>query len=290
MTSPDFDRTWTGQAAEFGQVRRIPLEVRRTVCWVRRNWLGPVKVRRNPSEKGGECKVHDFFHVSRACHQPHLPRTQKRAGGGLLFTFRQRVANATSLARKSEPEVAFFSRFDNVSPTPPPSHTKASRRWPSFHVSTTCRQRHLPRMQKRAGGGLFFTFRQHVATTNHPTSDCHIITDADHHPHTKQPLKVPHHRLLALPTPPRHRHQCHPGSTTRRIVGWRGIGQTRREEESRGRQQIRRRPCESEFAATMKGEEALLLEPPRFTPSSCSFSWRRKWGGVKPTAAPFQLV
>jgi hypothetical protein len=58
MTSPDFDRTWTGQAAEFGQVRRIPLEVRRTVCWVRRNWLGPVKVRRNPSEKGGECKVH----------------------------------------------------------------------------------------------------------------------------------------------------------------------------------------------------------------------------------------
>jgi hypothetical protein len=58
MTSPDFDRTWTGQAAEFGQVQRIPLEVRRTVCWVRRNWLGPVKVCRNPSEKGGECKVH----------------------------------------------------------------------------------------------------------------------------------------------------------------------------------------------------------------------------------------
>jgi hypothetical protein len=108
-------------------------------------------------------KLQDFFHVSRACHQPHLPRTQKRAGGGLLFTFRQRVANATSLARKSEPEVAFFSRFDNVLPTPPPSHAKASRRWPSFHVSTTCRQCHLPRTQKRAGGGLLFTFRQHVA-------------------------------------------------------------------------------------------------------------------------------
>jgi hypothetical protein len=64
MTSPDFDRTWTGQAAEFGQVRRIPLEVRRTVCWVRRNWLGPVKVRRNPSEKGGECKVHQLIDLN----------------------------------------------------------------------------------------------------------------------------------------------------------------------------------------------------------------------------------
>ena len=58
VTSPDFHRTWTGQAAEFGQVRRNPLEVRWTVRWVRWNWLGPVKVRRNPSEKGGECKVH----------------------------------------------------------------------------------------------------------------------------------------------------------------------------------------------------------------------------------------
>ena len=58
VTSPDFHRTWTGQAGEFGQVRRNPLEVRRTVHWVRRNWQGPVKVRRNPSEKGGECKVH----------------------------------------------------------------------------------------------------------------------------------------------------------------------------------------------------------------------------------------
>jgi hypothetical protein len=61
LTSPDFDRTLTGHAAEFGQVRRIPLEVRRTVRWVRWNWLGPVKVRRNPSEKGGECKVHFFW-------------------------------------------------------------------------------------------------------------------------------------------------------------------------------------------------------------------------------------
>ena len=58
VTSPDFHRTWTGQAAEFGQVQRIPLEVRQAVRWVRWNWLGPVKVRWNPLERRGECKVH----------------------------------------------------------------------------------------------------------------------------------------------------------------------------------------------------------------------------------------
>ena len=58
MTSLDFDWTWTGQAAEFGQVQQNPLEVRLTVHWVRWNWLGLVKVHRNPSEKGRECKVH----------------------------------------------------------------------------------------------------------------------------------------------------------------------------------------------------------------------------------------
>ena len=83
----------------------------------------------------------------------HLPRTQKRAGGGLFFTFsttccqptslarkselevvffsrfRQRVTTSTSLARKSKPERVFFSRFTHMSPPPPPSHAKASRRW-----------------------------------------------------------------------------------------------------------------------------------------------------------------
>ena len=58
VTSLDFDRTQTGLTAEFGQVHQIPLEVQRTVRWVRRNWLGLVKVHWNPSEKGGECKVH----------------------------------------------------------------------------------------------------------------------------------------------------------------------------------------------------------------------------------------
>ena len=105
-----------------------------------------------------------FLAISTVFHHHHLPRTQKRAGGG-FFTFRLHVPNTTSLACKSEPEVVFFSRFNNVSPTPPPSYAKASRRWFSFHVSTTCHQHHLPRMQKRAGGGFIFTFRQRVANT-----------------------------------------------------------------------------------------------------------------------------
>jgi len=193
------------------------------------------------------------------CRQRHLPRTQKRAGGGLLFTFRQRVANTTSLARKSEPEVVFFSRFDNVSPTPPPSHAKASRRWFSFHVLTTCRQRHLPRTQKRAGGGLLFTFRQRVANTTSlarkselevvlfsrfnrispppPPSHAkasrrwyffhvspwfrhyqqhHLCPPRHHlrrpHPHTKHHPRSPTTASLDHPTPPCYR--CRPGSTT----------------------------------------------------------------------------
>ena len=98
------------------------------------------------------------------CCQHHLPRMHKRAGGGLFLLFRPYFTTTTSLVRKSEPEVV-FSRFDCMSPTPPPSHAKASRRWFSFHVSTTCRQHHLPRTQKRAGGGFLFTFRQRVANT-----------------------------------------------------------------------------------------------------------------------------
>ena len=53
VTSPDFHQTWTGQAAEFVQVQWIPLEVRWTVRWVRRNWLGLVKVR---WKRGGSVK------------------------------------------------------------------------------------------------------------------------------------------------------------------------------------------------------------------------------------------
>ena len=53
VTSLDFDQTRTRLAVEFGQVHRIPLEVQQSVCWVRRNWLGPVKVHWNLLEKGG---------------------------------------------------------------------------------------------------------------------------------------------------------------------------------------------------------------------------------------------
>ena len=53
VTSLDFDRTQTRLTAEFGQVRRIPLEVQRTVRWVHQNWLGLVKVR---WKRGGSVK------------------------------------------------------------------------------------------------------------------------------------------------------------------------------------------------------------------------------------------
>ena len=60
VTSLDFDWTQTGLTAEFGQVCQILLEVQWTVRWVRRNWLGPVKVHWNLLEKGGKCKVHEI--------------------------------------------------------------------------------------------------------------------------------------------------------------------------------------------------------------------------------------
>ena len=78
-----------------------------------------------------------FFHVSPACHHLHLPRMQKRAGGGCFLVFHLHVTTTTSLARKSEPEVVFFSRFIRMSPPPPPSHAKASRRWCFFTSTAT---------------------------------------------------------------------------------------------------------------------------------------------------------
>ena len=72
VTSPDFHRTWTGQAAEFGQVQWIPLEVRQAVRWVRWNWLGPVKVR---WKGGGSVKYTRFpllRHLIHCCFPPLL--------------------------------------------------------------------------------------------------------------------------------------------------------------------------------------------------------------------------
>ena len=61
VTSPDFHWTWTGQAAEFGQVRWIPLEVWQAVRWVRWNWLGLVKVH---WKAGGSVKYTIFNNIS----------------------------------------------------------------------------------------------------------------------------------------------------------------------------------------------------------------------------------
>ena len=116
----------------------------------------------------------------------------------------------------------FPSHFDNVSPTPPPSHAKASRRWSSFHVSTTCRQHHLPRTQKRAGGGFIFTFQPHFTTATSlarksepevvffsrfalisplPTTPPLPATSSPTPttPAHQTPPKVPHYRLLGSP-------------------------------------------------------------------------------------------
>ena len=46
-------------------------------------------------------------------HVLHLPRVQKRAGGGILSCLDAVRASSTSLACKSEPEVVLW-RFDGV--------------------------------------------------------------------------------------------------------------------------------------------------------------------------------
>ena len=75
-----------------------------------------------------------FFHILTMHHQCYLPHMQ------------------------NEPEVAFFSCFDNVLPTPPPSHAKVSRRWSlsMFHFASTTSLTH------KASWGSFFTFQQGV--------------------------------------------------------------------------------------------------------------------------------
>ena len=84
VTSPDFHQTWTRQAAEFGQVQRIPLEVRQAVQWVRWNWLGLVKVRWNPLERRGECKAHDKSMTI----DPWLSRVKRKGWLHIIHTSR----------------------------------------------------------------------------------------------------------------------------------------------------------------------------------------------------------
>ena len=58
----------------------------------------------------------------------------------------------TSLARKSEPEVVFFSRFRQRVTTSTSLARKSEPERVFFHVSPACHHLHLPCMQKRAGG------------------------------------------------------------------------------------------------------------------------------------------
>jgi len=75
------------------------------------------------------------FNIVSPPPQHHLPRMQNQAGGGVFFMFQHCLTTTTSLTCKSKPEVV-FSCFDSVSPTPPPSHAKASRRY-FFHILTS---------------------------------------------------------------------------------------------------------------------------------------------------------
>ena len=127
VTSPDFHRTWTGQAAEFCQVQRIPLEVRRTVRWVRWNWLGPVKVRWNPLEKRGECKVHEHLtvvhweslkktggHVIDLCHVSYFNtlRETRPSGPRDIKGFFLQITGDPSLDAGCNCNIKFPIRFD----------------------------------------------------------------------------------------------------------------------------------------------------------------------------------
>jgi hypothetical protein len=76
-----------------------------------------------------------FFVVSTACH------------------------HTTSLAFKRELEVVFFRRFDRLPPLPPPLRPNVSCRWLFSTISMRLPPHHLPRVQTRAGGGFFSSFR-----------------------------------------------------------------------------------------------------------------------------------
>ena len=110
-----------------------------------------------------------FRHVSR---HHHLPRIQTRAGGGFFDSFAMSPTTTTSLASKRKPEVVFSTLspcllpppppsrlFLTLSPClpppPPPSHPNASRRWFFRLFRHVSRHHHLPRIQTRAGGGVF---------------------------------------------------------------------------------------------------------------------------------------
>ena len=69
------------------------------------------------------------FHNSTHPFPHHLPRVQKRDGGGVLRS------------------------FDPIRAPPPPSRARARRRWLFTQIRPRSTPHHLPRVQKRDGGG-----------------------------------------------------------------------------------------------------------------------------------------
>jgi hypothetical protein len=78
----------------------------------------------------------------------HTPTPRKHE----FRCFNTIATTTTSLASKSEPEVEFPGVLTSL--PPPPSPSNASQRWFRCHYHHL----HLPRVQMRAGGGLFGRF------------------------------------------------------------------------------------------------------------------------------------
>jgi len=76
------------------------------------------------------------------------------------------AATTTSLASKREPEVVLFIVSTRLPPPPPPSRPNASRRWSFSFFQPASHNRHLPRVQTRAGGGFFRSFDPSPTTTS----------------------------------------------------------------------------------------------------------------------------
>ena len=120
---------------------------------------------------------------------------QKRVGCGVFFhisTSSHHHHSTTSLACKIKLEVVFFSCFNIVSPPPPPSHAKASRRWcfSCFDsVSPT-----PPPSHAKASRRYFF----HILTSRPPPPSFTRI-DADSFSYPSTLITV---TLLPLPCPP----------------------------------------------------------------------------------------
>jgi len=142
-----------------------------------------------PPSRPNASRRWSFSFFRRDSHHHHLPRVQMRAGGGYFCSSNASATTTTSLASKREPEVVFFCVstsptttttslaskrepevvFFCVStrhpPPSPPSRSNASRRWCFSAFRHPCNHHHLPRVQTRAGGGVFRRFDTSPTTT-----------------------------------------------------------------------------------------------------------------------------